>query len=211
MKEFKILLVDDELPRIEGLIEYLNMFFIVESTDDPYKVLDLIEVNEYDAFLIDMNMPKINGIKLCKKINENDKFLNVPKIFVTAISDIMKIKEAFDVGATDYILKPIVFEEVHMRLENHIKNSLKYFNSLKKQLELNNQIENLTKELLELKDSKQNEENKFKDREDNFSLTNKRLEENKKTSISFQEKIYKIQKKLQIQKEFLEKTKKLLN
>lgn len=210
MDKYKLLLVDDEVELLDILIEYLEDEYDVISTKEPQKALQILENNSIDLILLDINMPDIDGIKLCKKIKKIDRYKDIPIIFLTAINDIKKVRDAFKGGAVDYLLKPFQLEELSIRIENHIRLSKKYIESYNKQIALNNQINELTKELMKLKNILMSEEH-FQKREKNFSDMDKRFQEQRAESQKFNQKVQQIQEKLLQQQELLSRTKQMLS
>lgn len=123
----KILLVEDE--------KQMAMFIEMELLHEGYKVdieydgrdgLKNIENKEYDLILLDVMLPGLNGIEVCRRIRQ---FSQVPIIMLTAKSDISDKVLGLDVGANDYLTKPFAIEELLARIrvymrEKTIKNKL---------------------------------------------------------------------------------------
>jgi two-component system sensor histidine kinase/response regulator len=72
-------------------------------------------------FLLDINMPEMNGYDLCERLKSIHQLSEIPVIFLSALSGIEDKIKAFRSGAVDYISKPFQFEEVHARVETHLK------------------------------------------------------------------------------------------
>jgi two-component sensor histidine kinase len=72
-------------------------------------------------FLLDINMPEMNGYDLCERLKSIRELAEIPVIFLSALSGIEDKIKAFRSGAVDYISKPFQFEEVHARVETHLK------------------------------------------------------------------------------------------
>jgi two-component system, sensor histidine kinase and response regulator len=72
-------------------------------------------------FLLDINMPEMNGYELCERLKSIHQLFEIPVIFLSALSGIEDKIKAFGSGAVDYISKPFQFEEVHARVETHLK------------------------------------------------------------------------------------------
>src|ERR1700679_2770133 len=72
-------------------------------------------------FLLDINMPELNGYDLCERLKSIHQLCEIPVIFLSALSGIEDKIKAFRSGAVDYISKPFQFEEVHARVETHLK------------------------------------------------------------------------------------------
>ncbi|MDF2926102.1 MAG: Sigma factor sigB regulation protein rsbU [Paenibacillaceae bacterium] len=69
-----------------------------------------------DLILMDMMMPEIDGIEACRRLQEVDRLRDIPIIIVTALNDSLKLAEALDMGATDYVTKPINKVELLARI-----------------------------------------------------------------------------------------------
>ncbi|MCJ7628656.1 MAG: response regulator, partial [Longimicrobiales bacterium] len=89
--------------------------FKVERFQDPQTFLDSAALELPDAVLTDLNMPRINGIEITRRLRERSQFL--PIFVVTAYAEIDTAVEALKAGANDYISKPINITEVtaHLR------------------------------------------------------------------------------------------------
>lgn len=114
MEDFKILLVEDE--------KLMSMFVEMELTHEGYKVdlafdgregLNIAEKNQYDLILLDIMIPGINGIEVCRRIRVSSQ---VPIIMLTAKGDISDKVLGLDVGANDYLTKPFAIEELLARI-----------------------------------------------------------------------------------------------
>ncbi|MBU3180095.1 response regulator transcription factor [Clostridium psychrophilum] len=114
MGKFKILLVEDE--------KLMSMFVEMELSHEGYKVdvayngregLAMAEKNGYDLILLDIMIPGLNGIEVCKKIR---LLSQVPIIMLTAKSEISDKVLGLDVGANDYLTKPFAIEELLARI-----------------------------------------------------------------------------------------------
>jgi two-component system sensor histidine kinase/response regulator len=78
-----------------------------------------------DLILLDINMPQMNGYEVCDRLKLTEKLADIPVIFLSALNETQDKVKAFRSGAVDYISKPFQFEEVHSRVETHLKmNSL---------------------------------------------------------------------------------------
>lgn len=198
-----------EIEVLSLFIEFLNEHYEVDVCNSVNTFFEMIEDKVYDVFLLDINMPLMNGLEVCKKIKENQKYIYTPVLFITAFSDISKIEQGFLVGAVDYITKLLRLQEVKIRIDSHYKMSKSRMELKDEHLELNRQIEELTKELKNTKDEIVEED--FQDRESRFKSTNRQIEENKVKNEIFNEEFRDIQEKLEKQKKLLQDTKISLN
>jgi two-component system sensor histidine kinase/response regulator len=74
-----------------------------------------------DLILLDVNMPEMNGYEVCERLKSNVVVADIPVIFLSALNETDDKVKAFRSGAVDYISKPFNFEEVHARVETHLK------------------------------------------------------------------------------------------
>lgn len=94
----------------------INDYKVLTSYDGE-DAIDKLKFNP-DLIILDINMPKINGLELCKKIRG---YINVPIVFLTArVSESDRVK-GFMVGGDDYIIKPFSLEELGARVYAHIR------------------------------------------------------------------------------------------
>lgn len=112
---YKILLVEDE----DNIASFVKMEleyegYKVEVCDDGVKGLEFSIENEYDLILLDLMLPKLNGLELCRRLR---KVKNTPIIMLTARDDVMDKVTGFQTGADDYVSKPFAIEELLARIE----------------------------------------------------------------------------------------------
>ena len=74
-----------------------------------------------DLILLDINMPEMNGYEVCQRLKSSGEIPETPVIFLSALNETEDKVKAFQVGAVDYISKPFQFDEVHARVETHLK------------------------------------------------------------------------------------------
>src|SRR5687767_15100180 len=104
---YSILVVDDDTDIRRMLSEILEFEgYRVHQAAGGKSALDLAERYPIDAFLLDLEMPVMNGIELCRKIRAIDRFKVTPVIFLTASGAHLNVSEAFDAGCDDFIDKP---------------------------------------------------------------------------------------------------------
>ncbi|MEJ9114937.1 fused response regulator/phosphatase [Bacillus paramobilis] len=103
--------------------------------------------NEIDLILLDIMMPEIDGLEVCRRLQKEEKFKDIPIIFVTALEDANKLAEALDIGAMDYITKPINKVELlaRMRVALRLKSELNWHKeqeeNLRNELDLATQVQ----------------------------------------------------------------------
>lgn len=127
----KILLLEDDELLSETLIELLESENLeVTWVSDGEMALDESFTQDFDLFLLDVNVPFINGFELLKSLRESGDM--TPAIFITALSDIASLSYGFDIGADDYIKKPFDFDELLVRIHALLRKSYHtYANELK--------------------------------------------------------------------------------
>jgi sigma-B regulation protein RsbU (phosphoserine phosphatase) len=74
-----------------------------------------------DLILLDINMPEMNGYEVCEHLKADDKLKRIPVIFISALTEQLDKVKAFAIGGVDYITKPFQMEELHARVETHLK------------------------------------------------------------------------------------------
>lgn len=111
----KILVVDDE-ERIRRLIRmYLERDdFIVEEAENGKQALEMALEDDYDAILLDIMMPEMDGIEVCEELRKEKM---TPVIMLTAKGEESNRVQGFEVGADDYIVKPFSPREVVLRVK----------------------------------------------------------------------------------------------
>lgn len=130
-KDIKILIVDDEQFNIEVVIGFLeDEGYKFNYTTNGRDALTAIYANDFDLVLLDINMPDIDGIEVCKRIKKDEKYKSLPVIFLSAYDDMDTIQNAFLAGGIDYIKKPFNGIELIARVKTHIQMK-KYIHELK--------------------------------------------------------------------------------
>src|SRR5580704_6039318 len=74
-----------------------------------------------DLILLDINMPEMDGYAVCQRLKSTETLADIPIVFLSALNEIQDKVKAFRSGGVDYISKPFEFEEVHARVETHLK------------------------------------------------------------------------------------------
>jgi sigma-B regulation protein RsbU (phosphoserine phosphatase) len=74
-----------------------------------------------DLILLDINMPVMNGYELCEHLKADNKLKGIPIIFISALTEQLDKVKAFAIGGVDYLTKPFQMEELHARVETHLK------------------------------------------------------------------------------------------
>lgn len=119
----KILAVDDDPIILELLTGLIATFGSHEMTtaESAREALEIVEnpaADRFDCFLLDIQMPEMDGIELCRKLRQSARYAQAPVLMITAMSDKRYIDNAFNAGATDYVTKPFDITELRFRLQN---------------------------------------------------------------------------------------------
>lgn len=119
----RILVVDDD-HEIRELLELLltNDGFQVETYANGYEALNEFDTR-FDLAILDIMMPEIDGIKLCRKIRDEHQ---IPIIFLTAKENEEDVVLGFSVGADDYIMKPFSYLELSVRVKALLRRYCNY-------------------------------------------------------------------------------------
>lgn len=110
-----ILVVEDEVKITRFIKKGLEMeHYTVDVAYDGQEALDKAEVNDYDLIVLDIMLPKIDGIEVCKKLRESK--IDAPIIMLTAKDTVDDRIKGLDAGADDYLIKPFAFGELIARI-----------------------------------------------------------------------------------------------
>jgi len=143
-----ILIVDDTPKNLQVLGNTLKLEnFKVEFAINGFQALDWIKKKDFDLILLDVMMPEMDGYEVCEKIRANDKYKNLPIIFLTAKTDSESIVKGFEIGAQDYISKPFNTAELLIRVSTQLelKNSKTKLENMNEWLE--SEVKKRTNEL----------------------------------------------------------------
>lgn len=119
----KVLVVDDEKLIVKGIRFSLEQEGMeVDCAYDGEEALEKVQAAEYDIILLDLMLPKINGLEVCQQIRG---FSQVPIIMLTAKGEDMDKILGLEYGADDYITKPFNILEVKARIKAILRRSVK--------------------------------------------------------------------------------------
>ena len=110
-----ILVAEDE-KNLQLLIQaQLKPYYTVLTADNGEEALAIIESQHIDLLIADIMMPKMDGIELLKELRRDG--FQFPVLLLTAKQTIMDKREGFKTGADDYLTKPVIYEELLLRIE----------------------------------------------------------------------------------------------
>ena len=112
----RVLIIDDD-PDIQDLLFAAldEETYILDAASDGPSGLALATENEYDAIILDINMPGMNGFELCKELRDNAR-ISTPIMMLTSRAEVEDRIAGLDYGADDYLAKPFAVEELEARL-----------------------------------------------------------------------------------------------
>jgi len=116
----KILILEDDELFCESLEDFLSEEgFEIDTAHNGEEALDKNFENNYDLYLLDINVPKINGLDLLKELRQSGD--ETPSIFLTSYKDKETLMQGFQNGADDYFKKPVDLDELLLRINSLLK------------------------------------------------------------------------------------------
>jgi DNA-binding response OmpR family regulator len=113
----KILLLEDDKILCASLKEFLELEgYVVDIAHRGSEVFDLTFENSYDLYILDVNVPDVNGFDVLSSLKDAGD--ETPAIYITALTDINSISRGFKIGAEDYMKKPFDPEELIVRIKS---------------------------------------------------------------------------------------------
>lgn len=120
MDKFTVLIVDDEPANIDVLKDVLLPYYHVKAAPNGLVALSILQKIKPDIVLLDVMMPNMDGFEVCQKIKSIPEIAAIPVIFVTALNQTINEQHGFEVGAVDYITKPISPQITLSRVKTHL-------------------------------------------------------------------------------------------
>ncbi len=118
-----VLIVDDNLMNIKVAQTILSGHgFQTHSIDNSRAVVDWVQTHQPDLVLLDIMMPEIDGLEVCRQLKGNPATSRIPVIFLTAKTGPENLTEGFHVGGVDYVTKPVFCDELVARVRAHVEN-----------------------------------------------------------------------------------------
>lgn len=124
-KKLKILLIEDDVIEVMKMNRTLASFHIkhqITETNNAEDALDILKNkdNYPDIILLDLNMPKINGIEFLKIIKSSDDLRHIPTIILTTSNNKKDLLACFKIGISGYVIKPLKYEDYILKIERII-------------------------------------------------------------------------------------------
>ncbi|MCP5197070.1 MAG: response regulator [Gammaproteobacteria bacterium] len=118
----RVLVVDDVEANIDVLVEVLGYGYEYElsAATNGQEALEVVAELPPDLILLDIMMPEMDGYEVCRRLKAEPATAKIPVIFITSMSEVGDEAEGFEVGAVDYIVKPISPPIVQARVRTHL-------------------------------------------------------------------------------------------
>src|SRR5690349_20675110 len=117
-----ILVVDDTIENLRLLASMLGEHgYDTRPVTNGRHALQAVENDPPDLILLDINMPEMNGYEVCRLLKADEVLRGIPVIFISALNENLDKVNAFATGGVDYITKPFQMEELHARVQTHLK------------------------------------------------------------------------------------------
>lgn len=120
MNKKRIFLLDDEQDMLDTISEVLSKEFTVVAESNALKAIEILKVEKFDAILFDINMPIMSGFEVFKEVSRSVDLSATAVMFLSSITKVETKVEGLELGADDYILKPVLSRELLARVNNRI-------------------------------------------------------------------------------------------
>ncbi|MDY6785586.1 MAG: response regulator [Cyanobacteriota bacterium] len=118
----KVLATDDDPVLLAAIEQFLEPWGIeLHTLLDPRLFWETLEATAPDLLILDVDMPGINGIELCRVVRNDRTWQGLPIIFLTARRDVQTIQQIYEAGADDYVPKPVSEPELVTRIVNRLE------------------------------------------------------------------------------------------
>lgn len=116
----KLLLVEDEAILMKAMAKGLRRSgYAVDCASDGEEALECYGLNEYDLMILDLNLPKIDGMEVLRRIRQQDQTLRI--LILSARDSVEDKVQGLDEGSNDYLTKPFDFLELEARIRNLLR------------------------------------------------------------------------------------------
>ena len=120
----RLLIIEDEELLQQALSKgFKKLGYTTDVADDGENALDYYFSNVYDLIILDLNLPKLDGMEVLKEIRSENK--NIPVLILSARSEVKDKVIGLDCGANDYLAKPFYFDELDARVRALLRRSFK--------------------------------------------------------------------------------------
>jgi CheY-like chemotaxis protein len=121
-KALKILLIEDdiiEVMKLDRVISSLKLNHLIIKAKNGEKALGILQKKEIlpDIILLDLNMPKINGIEFLSILKTDETLKYIPTIILTTSNNQKDLLDCYEIGVAGYVLKPLKYEDYVSKIE----------------------------------------------------------------------------------------------
>ena len=118
----KVLILDDDVQVLDFLKTTLSPWgFQLTTLSDSTQLLETLETLKPDVLVLDIEMPEVNGLELCQVLRADDRWQQLPILFLTIHEDTHTKQDAFKVGADDFINKSMMVTDLPMRILSRLQ------------------------------------------------------------------------------------------
>lgn len=123
LKTLKILLIEDdaiEVMKFKRVLSNLRLNHSIVEANNGEEALKILNIKDQmpNIILLDLNMPKIDGIEFLSNLKKNDKLRHIPAVVLTTSNNIKDLKKCYEIGIAGYILKPLKYEDYITKIES---------------------------------------------------------------------------------------------
>jgi len=122
-ERYKIICVDDSQSSLMMLKRRLMAYYEVYPAESSEKLFKILEKITPDLILLDINMPDVDGYQILKSLNDDERYADIPVIFLTGTSKKDNVINGIKLGAVDYVIKPYEKEALVACIDKHISAS----------------------------------------------------------------------------------------
>lgn len=149
-KTAKIMIVDDEPINIKVVQKYLqgHGYTNFRTTSDSTSAVGMVGSERPDIILLDIMMPEVSGIEILQQVRETPELQHIPVVILTAVGDARIKQKALELGATDFLTKPVDPSELVLRVGNALVVKAHYDHLEDYSVQLERQVRARTAELM---------------------------------------------------------------
>lgn len=116
-----VLIVDDARLNIQIMMDILAGDYNLFTASSGQEALDIAMSQSIDLILLDVIMPGMDGYEVCRRLKNDNRCRNIPVVFISAMTEVKDETKGLEMGAIDYIFKPVNPAIVKVRVKNHLE------------------------------------------------------------------------------------------
>jgi CheY-like chemotaxis protein len=124
MKKLKILLIeDDEIERMKfsKVASKMGNHIIIEAENGEKALTILDQIDSPNLIILDLNMPKVNGVEFLKILKTNAQLQYIPILVMSSSNNHNDIKKCYEIGVSGYMIKPLRYEDYKQKITSLIE------------------------------------------------------------------------------------------